>query len=335
MEASDTEIQAFFDRVFKLCDKSSKPGTPVVSVYVNRDKKFAFVEFRSMEEASACMHLDGIEFKGTQIKIRRPSDYDAMNFPQHGTVPMLDLSALGIVSTQVDDGPNKVFCGGIPHQLDEEDTKELLACWGPLKSFHFVRDRETGTAKGFCFYEYTHAEATDDAIEGLNGSSIAGKVLTVRKAQQQGGHTAHSEMAYNMMSSGMMGSAAGMVQGITNGMLSSSTAKPVMTNVLVMKEMVTDADLFNDEDYTDIMEDVKSELNNYGKVKCLLMPRPEPSARGRTRVPGQGLVFAQFETPQQAEAARQEIDGREFDTRFVEASFMDEAKFLARDLSNL
>ena len=35
----------------------------MVNVYINHDKKFAFVEMRSVEEASNAMALDGIIFE--------------------------------------------------------------------------------------------------------------------------------------------------------------------------------------------------------------------------------------------------------------------------------
>lgn len=38
-------------------------GDAVVNVYINHEKKFAFVEIRSVEEASNAMALDGIIFE--------------------------------------------------------------------------------------------------------------------------------------------------------------------------------------------------------------------------------------------------------------------------------
>ena len=38
-------------------------GDCVVNVYINQEKKFAFVEFRTVEEASNCMALDGIVYE--------------------------------------------------------------------------------------------------------------------------------------------------------------------------------------------------------------------------------------------------------------------------------
>lgn len=38
-------------------------GDAVVNVYINHEKKFAFVEMRTVEEASNAMSLDGITFE--------------------------------------------------------------------------------------------------------------------------------------------------------------------------------------------------------------------------------------------------------------------------------
>lgn len=40
-------------------------GDAVVNVYINHEKKFAFVEMRSVEEASNAMALDGISFEAS------------------------------------------------------------------------------------------------------------------------------------------------------------------------------------------------------------------------------------------------------------------------------
>ena len=39
---------------------SNALGAPVISCYMNPEKRFAFVEFRSVEECSNAMALDGI-----------------------------------------------------------------------------------------------------------------------------------------------------------------------------------------------------------------------------------------------------------------------------------
>jgi splicing factor U2AF subunit len=39
----------------------STTGQPVIGCYMNPDKRFAFVEFRNVEEASNAMAFDGVQ----------------------------------------------------------------------------------------------------------------------------------------------------------------------------------------------------------------------------------------------------------------------------------
>ena len=47
-------------------------GDAVVNVYINQEKKFAFVEMRTVEEASNAMALDGIIFEACNFKLPIP-----------------------------------------------------------------------------------------------------------------------------------------------------------------------------------------------------------------------------------------------------------------------
>lgn len=53
-------------------------GPPVVSAWVSTDdeRRFAFVEFRTMEECANALSLNGIVFHGESLRISRPSDFD-------------------------------------------------------------------------------------------------------------------------------------------------------------------------------------------------------------------------------------------------------------------
>lgn len=45
--------------------------------------------------------------------------------------------------------PNeRVFVGGLPYYLTEEQCRELLGAFGAIKTFDLVKDRETGQSKG-------------------------------------------------------------------------------------------------------------------------------------------------------------------------------------------
>jgi splicing factor U2AF subunit len=100
------------------------------------------LQFRSAEDATAAMAFDGIMFLNGPLKIRRPKDYGGMEMsgPASFHVP-------GVVSTNVPDSANKVFVGGLPSYLNEEQVMELLKSFGELKAFNLVRDNGTGPSK--------------------------------------------------------------------------------------------------------------------------------------------------------------------------------------------
>lgn len=57
-------VATFFSQVMAAVGgNTAGPGDAVVNVYINHEKKFAFVEMRSVEEASNAMSLDGIIFE--------------------------------------------------------------------------------------------------------------------------------------------------------------------------------------------------------------------------------------------------------------------------------
>lgn len=116
----------------KLC---SAPGNPVLAVQINMDKNFAFCEFRSVDETTSAMAFDGINLQGQSLKIRRPKDYQP--------IPGFTDSSLkhipGVVSTVVSDGPWKVFCGGLPTYLTDDQASSWLGLkplWPHLPTYH-------------------------------------------------------------------------------------------------------------------------------------------------------------------------------------------------------
>ena len=76
--ATEDAMMEFFNQQMHLAGLATGPGQPVLAVQINLDKNFAFLEIRSVDEASAALAFDGINFMGQSLKIRRPSDYKAM-----------------------------------------------------------------------------------------------------------------------------------------------------------------------------------------------------------------------------------------------------------------
>lgn len=94
------------------------------------------------------MAFDGIIFQGTPLKIRRPKDY----MGPEGLAGSIHIP--GVVSTTVQDSPNKIYIGGLPTYLGDEQVMELLKSFGELKSFNLVKEGagQTGASKVRSFH---------------------------------------------------------------------------------------------------------------------------------------------------------------------------------------
>lgn len=295
----EADIANYFNGIIsKALLPTRLENLPVVSVFIHRDKCFAFVEVISIELATACCQLDGITCNSCSppatFRIRRPNDYRPDQIPPNQPPPPgFNLSALGIVSTTVEDGPNKVFIGGLPYHLSEDHVKELLSAFGSLKSFHLVKDAGSATSKGYGFCEYNDMRATHEAVVGLNGMSVGDKTLTVRlndRVPQPSGLPAP---------------------------INPLITQPA-TKVILLKNIVTREELQDDSEFEDILEDVKGECSSYGTVEAIIIPR----AKDGFNLSAEGSVYVQYVTPEMARSAAIALSGRKFADRTVTVEFV-------------
>mmetsp|Transcript_23442 Transcript_23442/g.32866 ORF Transcript_23442/g.32866 Transcript_23442/m.32866 type:complete len:662 (+) Transcript_23442:119-2104(+) len=189
-DLNEDDIHGFFFQAIQDAAVQKIDEDPILSVYINHERRFCFLEFKTVEMTSACMALDGINIMGKgKVKIKRPNDYNpTLAPPVHpSSLPILDVSRLGIISGTVNDGPNKIFIGGLHYHLTEDQVLELLAAFGRVRAFHLVKeDADSATSKGYCFVEYMDPAATPVAVMGLNGMDLGGgKTLTARVAAQR------------------------------------------------------------------------------------------------------------------------------------------------------
>ncbi|KAI1730953.1 RNA recognition motif domain-containing protein [Ditylenchus destructor] len=285
----------FFNQQMHLCGLAQAPGNPVLACQINLDKNFAFIEFRSIDETTAGMAFDGINFMGQQLKIRRPRDYQPIttNYEALGRMP---------VSNIVVDSPFKLYIGGLPNYLTADQVKELLSSFGQLKAFNLVTDPNTGMSKGYAFAEYLDTSLTDQAIAGLNGMQLGDNKLLVQLS--------------------CVGKTGGAVPTFTQTQIAgidlSKGAGPP-TEVLCLMNMITEEDLQEDEEYEDIVEDIREECAKYGNVRSLEIPRAVVGVEVR----GVGKVFVEFSDKNECQKAQAALTGRKFANRVVVTSYFD------------
>ncbi|GKC25733.1 splicing factor U2af large subunit B isoform X3, partial [Tanacetum coccineum] len=176
----EKSVATYFSHVMSaIGGNTAGPGDAVVNVYINHEKKFAFVEMRYVEEASNAMALDGIIFEGARVKVRRPSDYN----------PSL-AATLG--PSQPNPNLNLGVVRGLPYYSTEAQVRELLESFVDLRGFDLVKDRETGNSKGSqrtenCIHEACFSICSKSNLCGLLHECIIMDAFPM-EAETLGGH---------------------------------------------------------------------------------------------------------------------------------------------------
>ncbi|KAG2460969.1 U2AF2 factor, partial [Polypterus senegalus] len=277
---TEESMADFFNAQMRLAGLSQAPGNPVLAVQINQDKNFAFLEvsmitadngqrplskeglslvkcsvfqFRSVDETTQAMAFDGILFQAQSLKIRRPHDYQ----PLPGISEQPSCHVPGVVSTVVLDSPHKLFIGGLPNYLNDDQVKELLTSFGPLKAFNLVKDSSTSLSKGYAFCEYVDISLTDQMA--IIQTPVTLQVPGLQTLQNTG----------------------------------------MPTEVLCLLNMVMAEELVDDEEYEEILEDIREECGKYGSI------------------------FVEFASASDCQKAMQALTGRKFANRVVVTKYYD------------
>jgi cold-inducible RNA-binding protein len=78
---------------------------------------------------------------------------------------------------------NKLFVGGIPYAVRDEDLADLFSRAGTVNSARVIMDKMSGRSRGFGFVEMSSDEEAERAISELNGSEMDGRKIVVNIAQ--------------------------------------------------------------------------------------------------------------------------------------------------------
>ena len=151
---------------------------PVVSVYMPKDRVtgahqgYGFVELASEEDAVyAIKILNMIRLNGKPLRVNRSAGA-GMSGSGSGNNP----------NAATDVGAN-LFIGNLDPDVDEKLLYDTFAAFGVIiDSPKVMRDPETGVSKGFAFVSYDCFEASDAAVEAMNGQFLANRSIVVQYA---------------------------------------------------------------------------------------------------------------------------------------------------------
>jgi RNA recognition motif-containing protein len=81
----------------------------------------------------------------------------------------------------------RIFVGNLAYTTTEDDLDQLFSPYGVVERIQIMTDRDTGRARGFGFVEMPDATQAQAAIDGLNGTLLGGRALTVNEARRREG----------------------------------------------------------------------------------------------------------------------------------------------------
>ncbi|CAJ0625837.1 11581_t:CDS:2 [Entrophospora sp. SA101] len=146
------------------------------------------------------------------------------------------------------------------------------------------------------------------ACQGLNNTELSDRKLVVQRASI--GSAKNLGMAVVLSYSVLIPAGSGEMQ---------------PTTVLQLLNMDTSEELVDDEEYEDIVEDVREECSKFGCIIDMKIPRPGQSTTGV------GKIFVRFDSAEAAGIALRALAGRKFAERTVLTSYFAEEQYFAED----
>jgi splicing factor 3B subunit 4 len=142
----------------------------VVNVHIPRDKvtmrhqNYGFVEFRTEECADYAMKvMNMLQLYGKVIRVKKASQ-DKKN---------LDIGA-------------NLFIGNLDQDVDEKLLYDTFSAFGGIiETPKIMRDPDTKISKGFGFISFDSFEASDLAIECMNGQYLSNRQIVVQYAYKK------------------------------------------------------------------------------------------------------------------------------------------------------
>ncbi|BHF78731.1 Splicing factor 3B subunit 4 [Sparganum proliferum] len=140
---------------------------PVVNVHMPKDRitmqhqGYGFVEFLTEEDADYAMRImNMIKLYNKPIRVNKAS----------ANQKNLDIGA-------------NIFIGNLDPEVDEKLLYDTFSAFGViLQTPKIMRDPETGNSKGYAFINFASFEASDAAIEAMNGQYLCNRAITISYA---------------------------------------------------------------------------------------------------------------------------------------------------------
>jgi RNA recognition motif-containing protein len=76
-----------------------------------------------------------------------------------------------------------IYVGNLSREVTEDELRQAFEPFGQVTSVNIIKDRYTGESRGFGFVEMATKSEAQAAINGLNGTSLGERTLSVSEAR--------------------------------------------------------------------------------------------------------------------------------------------------------
>jgi cold-inducible RNA-binding protein len=78
---------------------------------------------------------------------------------------------------------SSIFVGNLAEATTEDELRQAFSQHGAVAEVSIIKDRETGSPRGFAFVEMSNSNEAANAIKELNLREIGGRSITVNEAR--------------------------------------------------------------------------------------------------------------------------------------------------------
>src|SRR5512133_3327724 len=90
----------------------------------------------------------------------------------------------------------KLYVGNLSYDTTEDELRSLFTQVGTVNEVALIKDRDTGSSKGFAFVTMNSQEEANKAIEQFNGKALGNRELTVNIARPREERPRNSDSGY-------------------------------------------------------------------------------------------------------------------------------------------
>jgi len=76
-----------------------------------------------------------------------------------------------------------IYIGNLSRETTEDELRQAFEAFGQVTSVNIIKDRYSGESRGFGFIEMATKSEAQAAINGLNGTTLGERTLSVNEAR--------------------------------------------------------------------------------------------------------------------------------------------------------